>query len=40
MPQLYLFCTVKPMCHFNPIHATSVENKAIRILLMTMMSMD
>lgn len=38
MPQLYLFCTVKPMCHFNPIQAIRVENRAISILLTTMMS--
>jgi hypothetical protein len=38
-PQLYLFCTVKPICHFNPIQATRVEKRAMRILLITITSM-
>ena len=36
IPQLYLFCTVKPMCHFNPTQAMVVENRAINMLLTTM----
>jgi hypothetical protein len=38
IPQLYLFWTVKPMCHVKPTQATSVENKAMRTLLMTITS--
>ena len=40
IPQLYLFCTVKPMCHFSPIQAMIVENRAIKMRLTTMMSID
>jgi hypothetical protein len=36
IPQLYLFCTVKPICHFSPTQAISVENRAINMLLTTM----
>jgi hypothetical protein len=36
MPQLYLFCTVKPICHFNPTQAITVEKEAINMLLTTM----
>ena len=38
MPQEYLFCTVKPICHFRPIHAIKIENKTMSSLLTTMIS--
>ena len=40
IPQLYLFWTVKPMCHFNPTQAMSVEKKAINKQLTTMIRID
>ena len=40
IPQLYLFCTVKPICHFNPTQAISVEKKAINRQLTTMIRID
>jgi hypothetical protein len=40
MPQLYLFCTVKPICHFKPTQAMSVEKRAINMQLITMIRID